>query len=72
MNGSGYRGLITIGSIGKMDDNVYTGFNLNFDEGRSVESGSIGMGRGTGFRGYIRARTWESVHLVFTSAKFPC
>jgi hypothetical protein len=33
VNGSGYRGLITIRGIGKMDDNVYTGFNLNFDQG---------------------------------------
>ncbi len=40
VNGSGDRGLIPIGGIGKMDDRVYTGFNLNFDEGRSVESRS--------------------------------
>jgi hypothetical protein len=39
-------GLITIGRIGKMDDSVYTGFNINFDQGRSVESISKGMGRG--------------------------
>ena len=71
VNGSGYGGLITIGGIGKMDDSVYTGFNLNFDEGRSVESGSRGMGRGTEIRGSIRGRTWESVHPVFTSAEFP-
>jgi hypothetical protein len=69
-NGSGYRGLIAIGGIGKMNDTVYTGINLNFDQGRSVESGSRRMWRGTEFRGYIRASTWESVHLVFTSAKF--
>ncbi len=68
MNGSGYRGLITIGGIGKMDDRVYTRFNLNFDEGRSVESGSRGMERGKKFHGYIRARTWKTVHSVFTSA----
>jgi hypothetical protein len=68
VNGSGNRGLIPIGGIGKMDDSVYTGFNLNFDERRSVESGNRGMGRGTKFHGYIRARTWDSVHLVFTSA----
>jgi hypothetical protein len=71
VNGSGDRGLIPIGGIGKMDDMVYTGFNLNFDEGRSVESGSRGMGRGTELHGYIRARTWETVHHVFTSTEFP-
>jgi hypothetical protein len=67
VNGSGDRGLVPIGGIRKMDDSVYTGFNLNFDE-RSVESGSRGMGRGTEFHGYICARTWEFVHPVFTSA----
>jgi hypothetical protein len=57
VNGSGYRGLITIEGIRKMYDSVYTGFILNFDQGRSVESGSKRMGRGTKFHGYIRTKT---------------
>ena len=68
MNGSGDRGLIPIGGIRKMDDRVYAGFNLNLYEGRSVESGSRGLERGTEFHGYIGVRTWKTVHFVFTSA----
>jgi hypothetical protein len=68
VNGGGYRGLIAIRRIGRMYDNVYTGFNLNFDQGRSVESGSRGMGRGTEFCGYICGRIWEPVHPVFIRA----
>ena len=34
------RGVITIGGIGKMYDKMNTGFNFNFDQGRSVENGS--------------------------------
>jgi hypothetical protein len=64
----GYRGLNTIERIGKMDDNVYTWFNLNFDQWRSVERGK---GRGSEFCGHIHAKTRESVHPVFTNAKFP-
>jgi hypothetical protein len=36
VNGSGYRGFITIGGIEKMYDNMYTGFNLNFDHGKNI------------------------------------
>jgi hypothetical protein len=36
VNGGGYRGLITIGRIGKMYDSGYIGFNLYFNHRRSV------------------------------------
>ena len=50
---------------------VYTGFNLNFDQKRSAESGSRGMGRGTEFRANICGRHWESANSIFTSAESP-
>jgi hypothetical protein len=68
VNGGGYKGLIAIRGIEKMYDTVYTGFNLNLDRGRSVESGSKGTGKSTEFRGYIRGRIWESIHPVFSCA----
>jgi hypothetical protein len=63
------RGLITIGGIGKMYDNRYIGFNFNFDHMRNVEAEEWKGVRI--FRGYIRARTWESVHHVFITEECP-
>jgi hypothetical protein len=40
-----------------MYDNMYTRFNLNFDQGRNVESGSRGMG---GVRNSVDAFVEES------------
>ena len=54
-----------------MYDSVYTGFNLDMDGGRGVQSGNGQTKRGLDFGGYIWPRFRESVDLVFTSRDFP-